>query len=157
MNTDDFLKTIREWDIEFLANITNIENPLSIDLGKITDEDIHRDEDIVPETLFERISVFNQVLDDRWACVEFRYDRHHYCVWVAARGDQSIFIPYTRDPSNGIWSPSPIYVVSDSNDMRFKRTSPKIEPELPLTDDSRRVVVSLTMIPVALASEKVTN
>jgi hypothetical protein len=41
--------------------------------------------------------------------------------------------------------------------MRFKRTSPKIEPELPLTDDSRRVVVSLTMISVALASEKVTN
>ena len=157
MEERDFLKSIKEWDIDFLTGITDIENPLFVDLGKVKDDDIHRDDDIVPETMWERISLFNQVLDNRWACVQFQYGEHEYCVWFAARDGRSMFISFALDPITDLWQPSPISVMSTSNDFTFKRTSSKIEAVLPLTDANRERVLSLTMLPVALASEKVTN
>jgi hypothetical protein len=135
--------------------VTEIGDPLPVDLGTINDHDIHRDDDNVPETLFERISLFSQVQGDRWACIKFQVDKRQLCVWTASRDCKSMFIAYEFDHAEGIWRPLPIMVLSDGNDIRYKQTSKHLSVALPLSNKMRNTVLGTTMLPVALAEAKV--
>ena len=154
MKNDDFLNSIQTSHIDCLSGVTEIGDPLPVDLGTINDHDVRRNDDIVPETLFERISLFSQVQGDRWACVKFQVGKRELCVWTATRDCESMFITYERDDAEGTWHALPIMVVSDGNDIRFRQTSSTHDISLPLTDEIRKTVIATTMLPVALAEGK---
>jgi hypothetical protein len=154
MTKDDFINSIEIYQIDFLSGLKEIDDPLAADLGTINDHDIHRHDDIVPETLFERISLFSQEQGDRWACVKFQVGKQELCVWTASRDCKSMFIAYEFDHAEGMWRPLPIMVISDGNDIRYKQTSLHLSVALPLSNEMRETVMGITMLPVALAEGK---